>query len=129
LLPTQAREVRLPQVPENNCNLTPAEVRFRPTPLKLIVGKDEVAVKAYQTSREDAFPQFTAIPEVAVAPFNVPAVEEQVVPDTSTVAFAQRSFEGWAYDLPYRKRRIESRHKPLQRNAIKGIIVFIRTGL
>ena len=96
VLLTQAREVKLPQVPENSCNLTPAEVKLKPTLLKVIVGKGLEAVKAYHTSAEDAFPQLTTIPALAVALFKVPAVVEQVEPDTRTVAFAQRSFDGWA---------------------------------
>ena len=92
----QAREVKLPQVPENNSILVPEELRFAPRPLNVIVVTGCTAVKLYHTSSSAVPPHDgTAIPEL-VAPMTVPAVFEQVVLEVNDIAPLQLSFAGGA---------------------------------
>jgi hypothetical protein len=62
--------------------------------LRRIVGSVLCATKVYHTSEEVALMQKALMPDVAVAPYSVPPVLEQLVPETSVAAFEQSSFDG-----------------------------------
>ena len=92
---TQANSVNEPQAPENNCIY---EVqRLDPTLLKVIVGKDDVAVNLYQTSAPGVPEHELATDGLdTVAPANVPAVLPQDITGVNIIAPAQLSFAGAA---------------------------------
>jgi hypothetical protein len=79
-----------------------------PIPLSLIVGFVLCATNEYHTSGEDALPQNAFILVVAVAAtaplLKLPAIEMQLVPGVSEIAFPQASLAGCA--IAGRKRSI-----------------------
>jgi len=74
----------------------PAVVKLVPVLVNVIVGLVVCATKRYHTSAVVVLllPHAVAIPAVAVALYNVPAVGIQVASDVISCAFEQRSFNG-----------------------------------
>ena len=89
----QAKEVRAPQEPENNCTIAPELVRLLPMLLNITVALVELAVNLYHTSSSGVpEAQPADIPLLAVAAHTVP--EEFVVPIVNDIAPEHSSFEG-----------------------------------
>jgi hypothetical protein len=94
VLKLQPKEVKLPQVPENNSTTVPELARLVSILLNETVVMDCTAVKLYHTSSSAVPPQEgTATPEL-VPPIKVPAVLLHEVFEVSDVADAQLSFAG-----------------------------------
>ena len=89
----QAKELRAPQEPENNCTIAPELVRLLPMLLSVTVALVELAVNLYHTSSSGVpEAQAVGILLLAVAAHTVP--DEFVVPIVSVVAPEQSSLEG-----------------------------------